>query len=1171
MFGEELSMTFLLSKTGRRTCQAAVVFFSVLAFVSAQDIRSEFRGRVTDQAGLVVPGVTVQAKDIATGVVTASTSNQTGDYLIPFLVPGEYTLTASTSGFRTFVQEHLQLRLSDQITLNIALQIGEVTEQIVVSGQTPLIEVGNATLGQVMDNRRILDLPILNSNSTVTAMLAPGIVANNSGTSGSYGMVATQTSYDSGDFSANGSPLGGHNYIIDGAPNSYLFHDSWNPPTGLVQEIKVMMAPFDAAQGFSPSGTMAVTLKSGTNALHGEVASFMQNPALEANNFFANLAGIPAAFTRVLRLGMSVTGPVYIPKFYDGRNRTFFTFGYDNTHFADPRGTLTNGVPTANEKNGDFSNLLALGSNYQIYNPFSTAPVANGRFSRQPFPGNIIPPSLINPLATKLLDYYPPPNLPGTADGTNNWTTPGMEWTHYYTPLIRLDHYFSDKQRTFVRGNWTGHDQRYNVHFNEGTGAYYFQLDRTVQVNHVYTVNPRFLINLLASYTRYGTGTTPIQTPHYGVNLTQMGFSPSFVNQINQMNPAAVKVPSISISGLGVLADSTQSVNWDDVSSFAANATRILRNHTLRFGAEYRVYRDTRRSFGNSAGILTFDGTYTNGPLDNAPFAPMGQGLAAFLLGQPSSGSIDVNNSAAQRSSSWGLYLADDWKITSRLTLNLGLRYELELPSTERYNRAVSNFDFASPNPIAPQVLANYAANPIPQIAPSQFQVLGGLRFLGVNGVPRGLWDMNKKDFMPRFGLAYQINAKTAIRAGYGIYFDMLGTNRRLVNQTGFNLNTPLVASADNGLTYLASLNNPFPAGFSAGAGAGLGLATYVGHSISFSNRNIETPYTQRWQLSVQRELMHNTVVEAAYVGSRGVGLIDTRQWDAIPRQYLSTLPVRDQPTINLLTSQVRSPFYPLLPNTSLASATVALSQLLLPYPEFTGITSEENRGYNWYHSLQTRFERQLTSGFTLAFNWTWSKNMEAMAYLNATDAALERVISALDRTHRVVASGLWELPFGRGRRWLTSGLLNKIAGGWQSETLFVRQVGAPMGFGDAIFNGNLHDIELPSDQRTIYQWFNTSGFNRNSAQQLANNIITMPLRFSCIRDGGLNEWDTSLIKITPLRERVSLELRAELLNAFNHPTFAAPNTTPSSTAFGAVTALNQGARIPQFAVKLRF
>jgi hypothetical protein len=1103
--------------------------------------------------------------------VTYSISNATGDYLIPFLVPGEYTLTASATGFRAYVQEHLQLQLADQVTVNVALQLGQVTEQIVVSGQTPLIEVGNATLGQVIDNRRITDLPILNSNSTVTAMLSPGIVVNNSSLSGSYGLVATQTSYLSGAISADGSPFGGFNYVVDGAPNSYLANDAWNPPTGLVQEVKVMVAPFDAALGFSPTGTMAVTLKSGTNTLHGELASFMQNPALEANNFFSNLAGIQGSATRVLRNGISVTGPVWVPKFYDGRNHTFFTFGYDNTHFADPRGTLTTSVPTAAEVQGNFSNLLALGSNYQIYNPFSIAPAGNGRFSRQPFPGNILPPSLINPLATKIASYFSAPNLPGTKDGTNNWTTPGMEWTHYYTPLIRLDHYFSDKHRTFVRGNWTGHDQRYNAHFNDAEGAYYFQLDRTVQINHVYTASSNFLINLLAGYTRYGVGNTVIQSPTYGWDLGSMGFSSSFVDQINLMSPGGLKLPYISISGLGTLSSSSNSLNWDDIYSFAANATRILGSHTLRFGAEYRVYRDTRHSWGNSSGLLTFDGTYTNGPLDNAPFAPQGQALAAFLLGLPSSGSIDVNASAAQLSSSWGLYVADDWKITSRLTLNLGLRYELEVPSTERYNRAVSGFNFTSPNPIAPQVLANYAANPIPEIPPSQFEVLGGLTFLGVNGVPRGLWNMNTTDFMPRLGLAYQMNAKTAIRAGYGIYYDMLGTNRTLVNQTGFSNTTPLVASTNNGQTFLDSLNNPFPSGFSAGAGAALGLATYDGKSITFSNRNLETPYVQRWQASVQRELMRNTMVEVAYVGARGVRLIDTKQWDAIPRQYLSTLPVRDQQTINVLTSQVLSPFYPVLPNTSLAATTVALSQLLLPYPEFTGISSSENRGYNWYHSLQTSFQRRFASGLTLNFNWTWSKNMEAMAYLNATDPALERVISSLDRTHRVVANGLWELPFGQGRKWLTSGWLNRIAGGWQAMVIFTKQVGAPLGFGNAIFNGNLHDIELPSDERTIYQWFNTSLFNTNPAQQLADNIITMPLRLACVRDGGLNEMDTSLIKDIRLHEQVSLQLRGEFINALNHPTFAAPNTTPSSTAFGAVTTLNQGARTSQVGLKIRF
>jgi hypothetical protein len=833
-------MTLLVvSKTGRRIWQAAVLFLSAVAFVGAQDIRGQFRGRVTDPTGLVVSGVTVQVKNIATGVVTSGTSNVSGDYLIAFLVPGEYTLTASASGFRSFVQEHLQLRVSDQITLKPTLQVGEVTEKVVVTAETPLIEAGNATLGQVIDNRRVVELPVLNGNSTVAAMLSPGVIIQAAGAYGAVGMISTQTSYATGDFSADGSPYGGHNFVIDGAPSTYLNHNAWNPPTGLVQEVKVMMAPFDAAQGFSPSGTVAFSLKSGTNAPHGEVLGFLQNPALNANTFFANLAGIQGATIRNVRLGVNATGPVYVPGFYDGRNHTFFTYGYENSHISDPRGTLTTAVPLPNEKNGDFSNLLALGGIYQIYNPYSTAASGNGRFSRQPFPGNVIPPSLISPLARKIVDFYSPPNLAGTADGSNNWTTPNLEWTHYYTQMVRLDHYFSEKHRTFVRGNYTGHDQEYNVRFNRAEGADYFQLNREVELNHVYTVNPQFLINMLASYTRYGVGNTPVQNV---IDLAAMGFASSFVEQINRMNPTGAKLPYISISGLGALADSAKSLNWDDVYAFSANVTRILRDHTLRFGAEYRVYRDTRRSFGNSSGLLTFDGTWTNGPLDNSPFAPIGQGLASFLLGLPSSGSIDVNDSAAQLSSIWGLYLADDWKITSRLTLNLGLRYELELPSTERYNRAVSDFDFTSRSPIAPQVLASYAANPIPQIAPSQFQVRGGLRFLGVNGAPRGLWDMNTKDFLPRFGFAYQMNAKTALRGGYGIFYDMLGTGRRLVNQTGFNLNTPLVASTDNGLTYLASLNNPFPVGFSAGAGAALGLSTYLGRSISFSNRHLADP-----------------------------------------------------------------------------------------------------------------------------------------------------------------------------------------------------------------------------------------------------------------------------------------------------------------------------------------
>lgn len=1146
-------------------------FFCAAALLHAQDTRGQFRGRLLDPSGLAIPGVTVQVKNLATGVVTSGASNEIGDYLIPFLIPGEYTLTVSATGFREFVQEHVQLRIADQITLNFTLQLGAVTEKVVVTGEAPLIEVGNATLGQVIDNRRMSELPILNGNSTVAAMLAPGVIPSTAGAYGATGMTSTQTSYATGDFSADGSATGGHNFNIDGAPNTFLNHNAYNPPPGLVQEMKVQTTSFDAAQGFTPSATVSFSLKSGTNTLHGEALTFLQNPVLNANKFFANLAGIRAASIRNIRYGANANGPVYIPGLYDGRNRTFWTYGYEAYRISDPRGTLTTAVPLPDQKNGDFSGLLKLGSRYQIYDPFSIAPAPNGRYSRQPLPGNVIPANRMNSLARKIVDFYSPPNLPGTADGTSNWTTPNMEWTHYYTQLVRLDHNFSDRQRTFVRGNYTGHDQEYEVRFNRAVGAQYFQLNRSVGLDHVFTVNPRFLINLRYGYTRYLVGTSPVQDKF---DLVGLGFSPAFVDRIKQMDPNGVKLPNMSISGLGGLANGVRSASWDDVHSFAANVTRIVRAHAMRFGTEYRIYLDNRRSFGNSSGALTFDGRWTNGPLDNSPYAPMGQGLASFLMGLPGSGGIDVNDSSAQRSSIWGFYLADDWKISPRLTLNLGMRYELELPTTERYNRNILDFDFTSPNPIAPQAIANYVKNPIPEVPASQFQVPGGLRFAGVNGMPRTLWETNTKNFLPKFGFAYQLGRKTALRGGYGLNFDMLGSARRLVNQTGFNWNTVLVPSTDNGLSYQASLNNPFPDGFSRGPGATLGLATNLGRGISFSNRHLATPYTQRWQFSVQRELMRDTVLEVAYVGARGTRLLNTRAWDPLPARYLSTSRVRDQETINYLSANVPNPFYPLLPNTSLAGTTVARTQLLVSYPEFIGISSEENRGYNWYHSMQTRFERRLVNGFTVNFAWTWSKLMDATGYLNATDPGLERVISGLDRTHRVVVSGVWELPFGRGRKWLSSvsGLLSRLVGGWQGDAIFQVQSGAPLGFGNAIFNGNLKDIPLPSDKRSIYRWINTdAGFERDSAKQLSYNIRTLPSRFSGIRSGGLNSWDLSLIKNTSIRERLSLQFRAEFANAFNHTTFAAPNTTPSNSAFGVVGGENQWPRAIQFALRLLF
>jgi hypothetical protein len=396
-----------------------------------------------------------------------------------------------------------------------------------------------------------------------------------------------------------------------------------------------------------------------------------------------------------------------------------------------------------------------------------------------------------------------------------------------------------------------------------------------------------------------------------------------------------------------------------------------------------------------------------------------------------------------------------------------------------------------------------------------QFRVLGGLTFAGVNGNPRGLWDTDRNNFMPRVGLAYAVNAKTVVRGGFGIFYDQLGILRRNVNQTGFNKSTDFVASQDNGQSFIAYLTDPWPTGFNRPVGAGLGLMTNAGQGISFFNPNLTLPFMQRWEISVQRQLPHQAVLELVYVGNHGSDLRSNRQLNPVPRQYLSTSPVRDQATIDFLSTQVPNPFYPLLPKTSLSGANVGRSQLLRPYPQFTGITRDTNEGYSRYHSLQARFEKRLSAGYTLNVAWTWSKLLEATSFLNETDPIPERVTSDQDRTQRVVVSGLWELPFGKGRKLAASlrGPLGKIMEGWQAQAIYQYQSGAALGFGNAIFTGNLSDIPLSSGQRTVRQWFNTAaGFERSSSKQPASNIRTISSRFTGVRGDGLNNWDISLV-----------------------------------------------------------
>jgi hypothetical protein len=1135
----------------------------------AQETRGQILGRVVDQSGAVVAGAAVRGVNTGTNVETSTTTNETGDYTLPFLISGTYRVIVQMKGFKEFIVNGVQVQIAEKITLNVALQLGQQTESIQVTGGAELVEAASATLGSVINSREISELPLKDGNPIMLGFLSAGV--QNLATGG------WSRPFDNSAPSAmavDGTRTATNEFTMDGAPNSQAGSVAFVPPTDAVQEFKIQTATFDASMGYTTSAVINVSLKSGTNALHGSLWEFLQNTDLAANDFFNNKAGLPRVTKDLNRWGVSLGGPLWLSKLYDGRNKTFWMYTYEGIHDSAIETPSTGSVPTPAELQGDFSALLKVGPQYAIYDPATTQPAAGGLFSRTPFPGNIIPPSQLNSTGMKIASFYTPANQAGQADGTNNWYTPDAEKDYFYTHVFRVDRVMSDKHRFFLRGNINKRIQDYKHYWNGAMGDLFLRDNRGLAIDDVYTISPTFVMNLRYSYTRYWTGDQPTTTTF---NTTTLGFSPNFASEINSIDSRGMMFPTIVPSNYETIGGIYPNRNMNNTHDVAANFTKSLHGHTLRFGTGFRVYEINAWNLGAESGYFAFGSSWDNGPLNTSASSPIGQDLASLLLGQPSTSSyLPDNASYAEASKDWSAYVEDDWKVNSKLTLNLGLRYELELPTTERFNRAVLGFNTTSPSPIATTADANYALHPIPAVPVSQFQVLGGLTFAGVGGNPRGLWQINKNDWMPRIGLAYSLNSKTVVRAGFGRFYDMLGVQRHTTLQTGFSSTTSFVGSLDNGQTYVANLTNPFPNGVVQPTGSSLGLGTYMGQSVTILNPNLKTPYMQRWQISLQRELPGHSVLEIAYVGNHGYDLLASQNVDAIPGKYYSTLPVRDTATINLFGAAVNNPFYPLLPSTSLSGTTVSQSQLWRPYPQFTGVTIPNNLGYSWYNALQARFEKRMSHGVTTMVSWTWSKFIEATSYLNSFDAGPAPAISTQDRPQHVNVTGLYQLPFGRGMRWgaTATGLPGKLISGWQVQGIYQIQSGAPIGFGDLLLlpGETLQNIPLPAGQRTIQAWFNTAAFNRVSSQQLSDNVVTYSTQFTGVRAPlSLNNVDLSAIKNTSITEHVRLQFHADFVNALNHPQFSPPTTSPTSSAFGTITSSIQWPRTIEFGLKVIF
>jgi hypothetical protein len=1135
-----------------------IALFAFLVIAAwAQEYRSTIAGSVRDPQQAAVPGVQILAAQTAMGTEFKTVSNESGQFVLPLLPPGNYRITVETAGFKRYVRENFAISANQRYQLDIALELGGVTETVTVEAAAPILTANTASMGQAIVTTQIENMPMNGRTPLALAQLAFGVVPtidrqffrpfDNNGPSG---------------FSMGGAPQRSNELLLDGAPNMMRNRVvAYNPPVDVVGEVKVETFQADAAYGNTGGGTVNVVLKSGVNQPHGTLYEFNQVSRLAATPFFTNRAGQRKSVTRYNQYGGSGGGPVWIPRVLDGRNRLFWFFAYEGIRQNAPE-PLTRTVPTPAERNGDFSALLKAGANYQIYDP-ATGVLEGSRIRRQPFANNIIPANRLNAIAKNYLQFFPEPNQSARADGQDNYAANTIRSDKFYNTLGRLDVNFGDRHKLFWNMRYNNRvENRNNVFNNLATGNFLTRINWGSTLDDVFTFGPTMLLNTRLSWNRF----TPSNVrPSDGFDSTTLGFPAALAaSSPHLVLPRIQFRDDRSFTHLG---DSGGDITPFDTFQIFETFTKIQSSHSLKFGADLRQQRESGLSYGNSAGRYEFDARWTRGPLDNSTDAPLGQDLAAFLLGMPSGGNFQVQAARTQSSYYTAFFLQDDWRARSNLTFNLGLRYERETGTVERFNRTLRGFDLTAVNAVTNAAKAAYAQSPNPLLPASRFNPLGGVLFAGPQN--RSAYGTEDHALSPRAGFAWTPKAfgsKTVVRGGVGVFYFTYGAGG--INQPGFSQTTTLVSTLDNFLTPAATLSNPFPTGILQPVGAAQGINTFLGQSVSYSAMQLDQPYSLRWTLGVQREIRPDLVLELGYIGSHAVHLTEDHDLNFVPSEYLSTSPVRDQANSDRLTAIVPNPFRNLLPGTNLNGSTTALENLLRAYSQFSGdggvSLQSDNNGRSIFHMMQVRVEKRLSHGLQLLGNYQFSKQIETDRRLYKAAPDLEKRVADDDRPHRLVVSSSWDLPFQSKHR-----ALGRMVNGWTLNGIYTFQPGAPLNFegSNAIYYGG----PLKFDPRAIDRAFDITRFELNSRNQLDRNVRTFSSRFNNLRADKVNNFDLSLIKSTRITERVSLQFRFETFNALNRASFIEPNLAPANASFGRISDQANLPRIVQMALRLKW